>query len=391
MNKPAFTSKDNVWSDLHKDYKARDWSRKPSIFAETASTYFPKTSKVLDLGAGIGQDSRYFAEQGHEIVCTDLEEASLKESLADAPDDIQQRITVRQVDLREELPFENESFDVVYAHLSLHYFDHETTERLQGEVQRVLKPGGVFAFFVNSVHDPEYKTGTQIEADYFLIDKTAKRYFSVDTARSFARYFDTNLLDDKGETYKDSAKGVHNLIRFIGTRREQKPFTMAIPYCGAIIERVQNGEEEVLMQTRWKPHADPVYSGTLEFPAGVLDKPFEDVHDTLAREIKEEAGLTLKTIKQDVRTPVLNAGKEDGIMGFRPYCCTQQIKNGKPWIGFVFICEVEPGEPVSQLSEAKDVTWMKVSEVEKLYNESPEKFFGLELPAWHYYFSEGHK
>ncbi|HMI09616.1 MAG TPA: hypothetical protein VK497_04465 [Candidatus Saccharimonadales bacterium] len=54
----------------------------------------------------------------------------------------------------------------------------------------------------------------------------------------------------------------------------------------------------------------------------------------------------------------------------------------------MFICEVEPGEPVAQLSEAKDAKWMKVSEVEKLYEESPEKFFGLELPAWHYYFSE---
>jgi SAM-dependent methyltransferase len=388
MKESSESDKDQIWSDLHKDYKTRDWSNKPSIFAETAITYFPKGAKILDLGAGIGQDSRYFAEQGNNVVSTDLEEASLKENLADVSDEIKQRISIQKIDLREELPFGNETFDVVYAHLSLHYFDYETTVRLQGEVQRVLKPGGVFAFFVNSVHDPEYNTGKMIEADYFQINKTAKRYFSVDTARALTRYFDTNLLDDKGETYKDSAKGVHNLIRFIGTRRIQQRFTMAIPYCGAIIERVQDGEKEILMQTRWKPHADPVYSGTLEFPAGVLDKPFEDVHDTLAREIKEESGLTLKAIRQDVRTPLLNAGKDDGIIGFRPYCCTQQLKNGKPWIGFVFICEVEPGEPVAQLSEAKDAKWMKASEVEKLYNDSPEKFFGLEIPAWHYYFGE---
>lgn len=375
-----------VWSDLHKDYKGRDWSNRPSIFAETAIAYFPVGSKILDLGAGVGQDSRYFAEHGYEVVSTDLEEDSLKESFANLPDEVRQRIAIQKVDLREELPFDNEAFDVVYAHLSLHYFDYETTVRLLGEIQRVLKPGGVFAFFTNSVHDPEYNTGKKIEEDYFQIDNTAKRYFSVETTRALTRYFDINLLDDKGETYKDNAKGVHSLIRFIGTKQVQQSFTMAIPYCGAIIERDRNGEKEVLMQTRWKPHADPVYSGTLEFPAGVLDKPFEDIHDTLAREIKEEAGLTLKAIKQDARTPLLNTRKDDGIVGFRPFCCTQQLKNGKPWVGFVFICEVEPGEPVAQLSEAKDVKWMKVSEVEKLYKESPEKFFGLELPAWHYYF-----
>lgn len=379
---------DNVWKDLHKDYKNRDWIDKPSLFAETAIMYFPAKGRVLDLGAGQGQDSRFFAQHNYEVVSTDLEEIALEQSQAKLPKELRQKVTLQKVDLRQELPFDDMSFDVVYAHLSLHYFDYETTVRLFGEIQRVLKPGGILAFFTNSVHDPEYNTGTKLEDDYFQIDQTAKRYFSVDTARSFTRYFDVILLDEHGETYKDREKGVHNLIRFIGTRQAHRPFTLAIPYCGAIIERDNNGEKEVLIQTRWKPHADPIYSGTLEFPAGVLDKPFEDVHDTLAREIKEEAGLTLKAIKQDQRTPVITTSKDDNIIGFRPYCCTQQLKNGKPWIGFVFVCEVESGEPTAQLSEAKDAKWMKASEVKSIYENSPEKLFGLELPAWHYYFGQ---
>jgi SAM-dependent methyltransferase len=379
---------DAVWSDLHKNYKKQDWIDKPSLFAETAITYFPKSGRVLDLGAGQGQDSRFFAEHGYEVVSTDIEETALEQSTSKLSSELKQKVTIQKGDLREELPFEDASFDVVYAHLSLHYFDYETTVRLFGEIQRILKVGGVFAFFTNSVNDPECNTGTKLEDDYFQINQATKRYFSVDTARAFTRYFDVNLLDDHGETYKDHAKGVRNLIRFIGTKQQSQPFAMAIPYCGAIIEREQNGVKEVLMQTRWKPSRDPLYSGTLEFPAGVLDKPFEDVHDTLAREIKEEAGLTLKAIRQDERTPLLNTGKDDGIIGFKPYCCTQQLKNGKPWIGFIFICEVEPGEPTAQLSEAKDPQWMEVSEVRDMYNNSPEKLFGLELPAWHYYFNE---
>lgn len=57
---------DNTWSDLHDNYKTKAWIDKPSIFAETAIAYFPAKGKILDLGAGLGQDSRFFAERGYE-------------------------------------------------------------------------------------------------------------------------------------------------------------------------------------------------------------------------------------------------------------------------------------------------------------------------------------
>lgn len=377
-----------VWEDIHQNYKQQDWIDKPSIFAGQAIEYFPKNGRVLELGAGQAQDGCYFAEQGFTVVSTDNEDSALelaKEKITAKSANVE----VKKVDLREELPFNTESFDVVYAHLSLHYFDKETTVRLFGEIQRVLKKGGVFAFFVNSVNDPEYGTGKELEPDYFQIDKTAKRYFSEKTAREFGQWFDINLLDELGETYKDSAKGVHNLVRFIGTKPlNPKPYKLAIPYVGAIVERVHNGNKELLLQTRWKPHADPLYSGTLEFPAGVLDKPYESVYETVAREIKEEAGLVLKNVRGDSRTKIYSPKGSDEIIAFRPFCCTQQLKDGKPWIGFIFICEVEDGEPKSQLSEAKDVKWVPVNEVKELFEKSPEQFFGLELPAWEYYFEE---
>lgn len=50
-------------------------------------------------------------------------------------------------------------------------------------------------------------------------------------------------------------------------------YQYCIPYVGGIIERKSNDGVEVLIQTRWKPNRDPIYSGTFEFPAGVLDKP----------------------------------------------------------------------------------------------------------------------
>ncbi len=377
-----------IWSELHKTYKQQDWIDKPSIFAEQAIKYFPKSGKILELGAGQAQDGCFFASKGYDVTATDIEESALELATKKANDKAV-KIDTKKVDLREELPFEDQSFDIVYAHLSLHYFDYETTIRLFGEIQRILKAGGVLAFLTNSVNDPEYNTGEELEADYFHIDKTAKRYLSEKSAREFGQWFDINLVDELGETYKDSDKGVHNLVRFIGKKPDAaRAFRLAIPYTGAIIERNRDGVKELLMQTRWKPHFDALYSGTLEFPAGVLDQPYENVYDTLAREIKEECGLVLKSVVGDSRSKIYSPNGTDEIMAFKPFCCTQQLKDGKPWIGFVFICEVEDGEPVSQLSEAKDVKWLPASEVKEIFVNTPEKLFGLELPAWEYYFNE---
>ncbi|HEY1835685.1 MAG TPA: class I SAM-dependent methyltransferase [Candidatus Saccharimonadales bacterium] len=382
---------DQAWRDLHqKHYRDADWIDKPSLFAQDAIKYFPKSGRVLDLGAGQGQDSRFFAEHGYDVVSTDIEDSALELSRSKLPTKIKSKVTLQKLDLREELPFASESFDVVYAHLSLHYFDIEKTWRIFTEITRVLKPGGIVALFINSTSDPEYGSGEQIEPDFFQIDNVTKRYFNVKSTRKFiSDFYEINLLDNFGETYKDAAKGVHNLIRFIGTKPDGLSDKYDVPCVGAIIERTINGEKEVYLQTRWKPGGDPKYSGTLEFPIGRLDTLYENVFETLAHEIKSESGLTLMTIRNDSRTKQISPQGDDAAFGFHPFCCVQQLKNGKPWIGFIFICEVESGvEPKAQLSEAKDAHWAKASEVEKMIKASPEKFFTLELPAWQYYFNQ---
>lgn len=377
------------WSKLHSNYKEQDWINTPSLFAETAIKYFPEAGKILDLGAGQGQDTRFFAEHGYQVVSTDISDVALGICKAKIPPKLKDKITVEKLDLSSDFPYPDKSFDVVYAHLSLHYFDKDTTTKIFAEIERVLKPGGVFAFFTNSTSDPEYKAGKEIEEDLFKIDGISKRYFSIESTSKFVSRFDIFLLDDHGETYKDSAKGVHNLIRFIGKKSSVKEtYKMAIPFVGGIIERNNGGEIELLMQTRWKPNNDPLYSGTFEFPAGELDKPYENIYETLAREIKEECGLTLKSIRGDSQTKKYRPKGSDESFGFRPYCCVQQLKDGRPWIGFIFICEVENGEPMAQVSEAKNPQWMKMSEVKKIFENEPEKLFTLEIGAWEFYLEE---
>jgi 8-oxo-dGTP pyrophosphatase MutT (NUDIX family) len=120
----------------------------------------------------------------------------------------------------------------------------------------------------------------------------------------------------------------------------------------------------------------------------MLDKPYENVYDTLAREIKEETGLALKKVIGDNRTEVFSPQEVDESFGFRPFCCVQQLKEGRPWVGFIFRCEVEDGEPRDAEGENQDVHWEDYDAVKKMFENTPEKLFTLELPAWDYYFKE---
>jgi len=159
----------------------------------------------------------------------------------------------------------------------------------------------------------------------------------------------------------------------------------SIPVISAIIERSKEGELEILVQTRWKPEDDPKYSGCLEICAGKI-REFENVYDALNREVFEETGLKILKIFPDVKTQI-HSPNNDGSFAFLPFCCQQQIKGGKSWIGFVFICEVEDKEPIAQQEECKDIKWIKKSKLKQIFQETPEKIFTLQLGVLDYYFN----
>lgn len=158
----------------------------------------------------------------------------------------------------------------------------------------------------------------------------------------------------------------------------------SMPVSSSIIERDRDGETEIFLQTRWKPNKDPKYSGLLELPAGKI-LAFENVYDALRREVLDETGLKIIEIYPNIKTKIYSPS-EDGAFAFVPFCCQQQIKNGKPWIGFVFICKVKDEEPKLCKDECIDAIWMKKSELKRIFEETPEKIFTLQLGVLDYYF-----
>lgn len=190
--------KKDYWDKQHTKYKEEDWIDLPSIFAEFAIKYFPESGRILELGAGQGQDSRYFAKHGYYVVSTDNNPVALKESKEKLEEQKLNNIELENVLLGHKLPYKDGEFDVVYAHLSLHYFDDKTTKAVFNEIYRVLKKDGIFAFFTNSTSDPEYKSGTMLENDLFEIEGKQKRFFTVESAKQYAASFTPIVADNNG-------------------------------------------------------------------------------------------------------------------------------------------------------------------------------------------------
>jgi 8-oxo-dGTP pyrophosphatase MutT (NUDIX family) len=162
-------------------------------------------------------------------------------------------------------------------------------------------------------------------------------------------------------------------------------FPFPVPIVSAIVERQREKLTEILIQIRWKPKQDPIYSGMFEIPAGTVGL-YENVYDALMREVFEETGLKVTGFKPDVRTKV-RSQKGDAVFAFVPFCCQQQT-SGKARVGFVFVCTVEDDDPVPAPGEVKEIRWMERSALRRLVEKSPERIFTFQLPVLEFYLSQ---
>jgi SAM-dependent methyltransferase len=103
-----------------------------------------KDKAVLEVGCGAGVDLARFARGGARATGVDLAASAIELARANF---LQQGLTA---DLRvadgEQLPFPDNSFDLVYAHGVVQYT--ADPDRLVAECRRVLKPGGEAIFQV---------------------------------------------------------------------------------------------------------------------------------------------------------------------------------------------------------------------------------------------------
>ena len=185
--------------------------RAPNPFARTTWDVL-KTTKakmLLDLGCGDGRDALFFAEKGLEVTAIDFSESGIAILQSMNP-----AITASVMDI-QRVEFPDASFDAIYAHLSIHYFDDAATKDIIQNIHRMLRPGGFFFVKCKSVHDPLFGQGEKVGEDLYRTDHV-RHFFSLDYMRKSLQDFKVLLLQETTDSYDGKTSA---FIEAVGERK----------------------------------------------------------------------------------------------------------------------------------------------------------------------------
>ena len=153
----------------------------PSLPAKKALDIFKKNncSKIVELGAGLGRDSIYFGKNLINVTALDYSKNGIKvinEKIK--KENLTSSISTLKFDIREDLPFESNSVDACYSHmLYCMALTQKDLDKLNSEIHRILKPGGINIYTVRNTDDGDYKKGIHRGEDLYENDGFIVHFF----------------------------------------------------------------------------------------------------------------------------------------------------------------------------------------------------------------------
>jgi len=192
--------------DQQSQHWERNFSNKPEMFglepstsAKKALNFFKekKINNIIELGAGLGRDSIFFAKNNIKIKALDYSSSGIKIiNHKIKKDNLTNYISTKLFDVREKLPFEDNSIDACYSHmLYCMALTTEDLEKLNNEIHRILKPNGLNIYTVRHINDGDYKNGKHIGEDLYENDGFIVHYFSEEKVNTLLNGFENITLE----------------------------------------------------------------------------------------------------------------------------------------------------------------------------------------------------
>lgn len=164
-----------------------------------------KGRKLLDVGCGNGTDSLFLARHGFAVTATDFSKSGI-DALRSEARRKGAAVEAKLHDTAKKFPFPDASFDVIYAHLALHYFDDRTTRRVFSEMRRLLKRGGFFFVKCKSTKDCLYGVGDTVGPDMFRLGHV-RHFFTPQYLREMLGDFAILSLRSSTSSYHGKTSG----------------------------------------------------------------------------------------------------------------------------------------------------------------------------------------
>lgn len=177
-------SQKTLWKDISV------YPKEVSAFAERSYSRIRREgiTSMLELGCGIGNDAIFFAGKGLEVLAIDFSAQAISCLNRHKKEMELPNLACRVKDFTKPWPedtYAPKSFDAVYAHRSLHYFDEKTTKKIFGNVYDVLKPSGLFFVAVHSALHEAAEKGRMIERGLYINQGKQRRFFSMPCIKKY--------------------------------------------------------------------------------------------------------------------------------------------------------------------------------------------------------------
>ena len=171
----------------------------PSLSAKRALKLLQEKNikSVIELGAGLGRDTIFFGKNLIHTIALDYSPSGIKvidQKIKKA--NLSKYISNKLFDVREKLPFEDNSIDACYSHML--YCMALTTDdlvKLNNEIKRILKPGGINIYTVRHTNDGDFQNGNHIGEDLYENDGFIVHYFSEEKVNSLLNGFKNISLE----------------------------------------------------------------------------------------------------------------------------------------------------------------------------------------------------
>ncbi len=166
--------------------------------------YLKPGARLLDVGAGAGEYSLYFARKGYDVCALELSEHNIEAFRAKlTPEDSINLVQGNAVDLSR---YEDESFDVVLLFGPLyHLHREEDRQKCIAEAKRVCKQDGTmfFAFISNDMviltefsYHPDYFVSGDYDKESFELEDFPFVFHTVDECRAMLRSGGVQVLHE---------------------------------------------------------------------------------------------------------------------------------------------------------------------------------------------------
>ena len=186
--------------DQQSQYWEKNFSNKPEMFGLEPSKAAIKAlntfkeqniTKIIELGAGLGRDTIFFAQNSIYVEALDYSSLAIKViNQKTKKNNLSNYISTKVFDIRERLPFKDNSVEACFSHMLYCMALTKTDlEKLNNEICRILKPNGLNIYTVRHTNDGDYKKGIHRGEDLYENDGFIVHFFSEDKVKSLLKGF----------------------------------------------------------------------------------------------------------------------------------------------------------------------------------------------------------